>query len=94
MLAPSVETKTRVFWWEEPEKLSAISSSAAVAAAPVVAPLPRATSRGAISAISRLDSPGNVAIRLRMSTWCPLKEPSKRCSDTVAPSISAKRLST
>ena len=68
MLEPSVETKTSVLWWAVPEKLSAISRSAAVAAALVVAPLPRATSRGAISAIWRFESPGRVAIRLRIWT--------------------------
>ena len=40
MLEPSVETKTSVLWWAGPEKLSAISSRAAVAAALVAAPLP------------------------------------------------------
>src|SRR5512144_397390 len=87
MLDPSVETKTRGLWWADPEKLFAISSIAAVAAALVTAPLPRATSRGAISAIWRFDSPGRVAIRLRRWTSWPWKLPSKRCSETVAPSI-------
>ena len=62
-------------------------SSAAVDAAVVAAPLPWATSRGAISAICRSDSPGRVAIRFCRSTSCPRKEPLKRCCDTVAPSI-------
>ncbi len=38
MLDPSVETKTSVLWWEDPEKPSAISSRAAVAAALVGGP--------------------------------------------------------
>ena len=90
MLDPSVETKTSVLRWEEPEKPSAICSIAAVAAAVVTAPLPCATSRGAISAIWRSDSPGRVAIRLRRSTSWPWKEPPKRCSATVAPSMEEK----
>ena len=94
MLEPSVETKTSVLWWEAPEKLSAISSIAAVDAALVTAPLPSATSRGAIRAICRFDSPGSVAIRLRRWTSWPLKEPSKRCSETVAPSIAENWLLT
>jgi hypothetical protein len=68
MLEPSVETKTSVLLWAAPEKLSAISSRVAVAAALVVAPLPPAVSRGAITAICRFDSPGMVAIKLRIWT--------------------------
>ena len=90
MLDPSVETKTSVLWCEDPEKLSAICSIAAVAAAVVAAPLPCATSRGAISAICRSDSPGSVAIRFCMSTPWPRNVPLKRCSATVAPSIAEK----
>jgi len=47
------------------------TAAAAVAAALVTAPLPCATSRGAIRAIWRFDSPGRVAIRLRRSTSRP-----------------------
>ena len=93
MLEPSVETKTSVLWWAVPEKLSAISRSAAVAATLVVAPLPRATSRGAISGdLAARTRPGRVAIRFRISTSCRSNEPSKLCSETVAPGIAANWL--
>src|SRR3954464_330482 len=94
MLEPSAETKTSVLRWAAPEKLSAISIRAAVAAALVVAPLPRETSRGAISASCRFDSPGMVAIRLRRWTPWPLSDASKLCSETAAPSIAVKWLFT
>src|SRR4051794_2285951 len=94
MLDPSVETKTMVLLWAAPEKLLAISSIAAVDAALVRAPLPSATSLGAIRAIWRLDSPGRVAIRLRRWTSFPWKVASKRCSERVAPSIAENRVLT
>ena len=48
MLDPSVETKTSVLWWDEPEKLSAICSIAAVEAALVDRP-------AALSDVARRD---------------------------------------
>ena len=85
-----METKTSVLRWEEPENELAISSIAAVAAMLVTAPLPVSTSRGAISAIWRSESPGRVAIRLRSSTSSPCTGASNFCSATVAPGIDEK----
>ena len=58
MLPPSVETKTSVFSWLDPEKAERISSSTAVEAIDVAAPLPSAASRWAITAIWRSERPG------------------------------------